>query len=70
MLWMFQRAILQDRKENQEELVIKDLKVKEIIAFIPFVVLIFVMGFYPDIFTKIYEPTVIEYLNNIIGVAK
>ena len=68
MLWMFQRAILQDRDESLCELKMKDLKIKEILALTPWIVLIFVMGFFPDIFTNIYEPTVSSYLQNILQI--
>ena len=72
MLWMFQRAILQDRPEGSAELVMRDLKIKEIIGLAPWVVLVFLMGFYPDIFINKFEPTVTHYLNDIlnIGAAK
>ena len=72
MLWMFQRAILQDRPEGSAELVMRDLKIKEIIGLAPWVVLVFLMGFYPDIFIDKFEPTVTHYLNDIlnIGAAK
>jgi NADH-quinone oxidoreductase subunit M len=72
MLWMFQRAILQDRDESLGELKMKDLKIKEILALAPWIILIFVMGFFPDIFTNIYEPTVNSYLQDIfqIGATK
>ena len=72
MLWMFQRAILQDRPEGSKELTMRDLKIKEIIGLIPWVILIFYMGVYPEIFISKFEPTVTHYLNDIlhIGVAK
>ncbi|QKF74076.1 NADH:quinone oxidoreductase I, membrane subunit M [Aliarcobacter faecis] len=68
MLWMFQRAILQDRPEGSIELNIRDLKIKEILALTPWVVLIFIMGIFPDIFTNIYEPTVSSYLQDILQI--
>ena len=68
MLWMFQRAILQDRDESLGELKMKDLKIKEILALTTWIVLIFVMGFFPDIFTNIYEPTVSSYLQNFLQI--
>lgn len=68
MLWMFQRAILQDRREGSSELNIRDLKIKEILALTPWVVLIFIMGIFPDIFTNIYEPTVSSYLQDILQI--
>ena len=72
MLWMFQRAILQDRPEGAPELTMRDLKIKEIIGLAPWVILVFVMGFYPEIFMDKFEPTVTHYLQDIlqIGAAK
>lgn len=72
MLWMFQRAILQDREEGMPELSMRDLKIKEIIGLTPWIILVFLMGFYPDIFIDKFEPTVTHYLNDIlhIGVTK
>jgi len=70
MLWMFQRAILQDREG--EALKFRDLKIKEIVGLAPWVILVFLMGIYPDIFIDKFEPTVTHYLNDIlhIGAAK
>ncbi|WP_265937078.1 proton-conducting transporter membrane subunit [Aliarcobacter butzleri] len=72
MLWMFQRAILQDRPQGAPELTMRDLKIKEIIGLAPWVILVFVMGFYPEIFMDKFEPTVTHYLQDIlqIGAAK
>jgi len=66
MLWMFQRAILQERKGGA--LPMKDLKLKEIIALTPWVILIFVMGIYPDPFIDKFEPTVTYYINNFLQI--
>ena len=68
MLWMFQRAILQDRPEGAAELTMRDLKVKEIIGLIPWVILVFLMGLYPEIFINKFEPTVTHYLNDILHI--
>ncbi|XPV83182.1 MAG: complex I subunit 4 family protein [Halarcobacter sp.] len=70
MLWMFQRAILQDREG--EAFKFRDLKIKEIVGLAPWVILVFLMGIYPDIFIDKFEPTVTHYLNDIlhIGAAK
>ncbi|OCL83216.1 NADH-quinone oxidoreductase subunit M [Arcobacter porcinus] len=68
MLWMFQRAILQDRPEGAVELKMRDLKIKEIVGLIPWVVLVFVMGFYPEIFIDKFEPTVTHYLEDILQI--
>lgn len=71
MLWMFQRAILVKR-ESGEELKFRDLNLREIFGLVPWVIIVFLMGIYPDIFLNKFEPTVIYYLNDIlqIGVAK
>lgn len=66
MLWMFQRAILQKREAG--ELVMRDLKVKEIIGLVPWILLVFLMGLYPDIFIDKFEPTVTHYLNDILKI--
>ena len=68
MLWMFQRAILQNRPEGSVELKMRDLKIKEIIGLAPWVVLVFLMGFYPEIFMNKFEPTVTYYLNDILQI--
>jgi len=68
MLWMFQKAILQDRPEGAPVLVMRDLKIKEIIAFVPWVILVFLMGIYPDVFIDKFEPTVTHYLTDILHI--
>ncbi len=68
MLWMFQRAILQDRPEGSATLVMRDLKIKEIIGLAPWVFLVFLMGIYPEIFMNKFEPTVTHYLNDILQI--
>ena len=72
MLWMFQRAILQDRPKSAKKLEMRDLHIKEIIGLTPWVILVFLMGIYPDIFIDKFEPTVTHYLNDLlqIGAAK
>ncbi len=67
MLWMFQRAILVKR-EAGEDLKFRDLKIKEIIGLTPWIILIFLMGVYPDIFINKFEPTVTHYLNDILQI--
>ncbi|XPV69163.1 MAG: complex I subunit 4 family protein [Halarcobacter sp.] len=66
MLWMFQRAILQNREGS--DLKFRDLKIKEIIGLAPWVFLVFLMGIYPDIFIDKFEPTVTHYLNDILHI--
>ncbi len=67
MLWMFQRAILQKR-EDGTELQMRDLKIKEIVGLAPWVILVFLMGIYPDVFIDKFEPTVTHYLNDILKI--
>jgi NADH-quinone oxidoreductase subunit M len=66
MLWMFQRAILVKREAG--ELAMRDLRIKEIIGLAPWVVLVFLMGIYPDIFIDKFEPTVTHYLSDILKI--
>ncbi len=68
MLWMFQRAILQDRPEGSAELNMRDLKIKEIVGLVPWVVLVFIMGCYPEVFIDKFEPTVTHYLQDILQI--
>jgi NADH-quinone oxidoreductase subunit M len=70
MLWMFQRAILQ--KREGPALKMRDLHIKEIIGLAPWVILVFLMGVYPDPFIDKFEPSVIHYLTDILklGAAK
>jgi len=70
MLWMFQRAILQERVGDA--LPMRDLRIKEIVGLAPWVILIFLMGIYPDPFIDKFEPTVTHYINNFLqtGVIK
>jgi len=65
---MFQRAILQNRPEGSIELKMRDLKIKEIVGLAPWVILVFLMGFYPEIFMNKFEPTVTYYLNDILQI--
>lgn len=70
MLWMFQRAILQ--KKEGPALKMRDLKIKEIIGLAPWVILVFLMGVYPEPFIDKFEPSVTHYLTDILhlGAAK
>ena len=68
MLWMFQRAILQDRVG--EPLKMSDLKIKEILGFAPWIVLVFLMGIAPDLFIDKFEPTVTYFLDDILKIGE
>ncbi|RXJ65713.1 NADH-quinone oxidoreductase subunit M [Halarcobacter ebronensis] len=67
MLWMFQRAILVKRTSG-EDLKFRDLKIKEILGLTPWIILVFLMGIYPEIFIDKFEPTVTHYLNDILQI--
>ena len=66
MLWMFQRAILQERVG--EVLKMRDLRLKEIFGLAPWVIIIFLMGIYPDPFIDKFEPAVVHYINDILKI--
>tara|TARA_R110002050_G_scaffold204175_1_gene339379 strand:+ start:4745 stop:6226 length:1482 start_codon:yes stop_codon:yes gene_type:complete len=66
MLWMFQRAILQDRVGEPRKM--RDLKIKEIIGLAPWIILVFLMGVYPEPFIDKFEPTVTHFLNDILKI--
>jgi NADH-quinone oxidoreductase subunit M len=46
----------------------RDLKIKEIIGLTPWIILVFLMGIYPDIFIDKFEPTVTHYINDILKI--
>ncbi len=54
MLWMFQRVFFEKSKE--QSLPFKDLTSAEVVGFLPVIVLIIVMGIYPQPFLKKIEP--------------
>jgi NADH-quinone oxidoreductase subunit M len=54
MLWMFQRVFFE--KTNERTLEFKDLKVSEVLTFIPIILLIIGMGIFPQAFIKKIEP--------------
>lgn len=61
LLWMFQRVMLGplDKPENAS---LKDVSLREILVFLPLVVMMFVMGLYPQPFLNRIGPTVDAYL--------
>jgi len=72
MLWMFQRAILQDRAPGKPGIKMRDLRVPEILGLSLWVIIIVYMGLYPDSFIDKFEPSVIAYVDHIrhVGVLK
>ncbi len=66
MFWMFQRAILQDTKNDTSKMI--DLTYYEVIGLIPLAAIIIIMGIYPELFTAKIEPTIFYYLHSILKV--
>jgi len=57
MLWMFQRVMFGEL-DNPKNQVLEDLNVREIAIMVPLIVLIFVMGVYPNPFIEKMTPAV------------
>jgi len=64
MLWMFQRVMFGPIR-NPENENLSDLSLREISILVPFVVLIFYMGFFPSKFLDLTEPSVAKFLDRI-----
>jgi len=67
MLWMFQRAIVQN-KSSGGVVKMRDITGRHIWGLVPLIVLIFAMGIYPDFFLAKLEPTMSHYLVDILGI--
>jgi NADH-quinone oxidoreductase subunit M len=57
MLWAYQRVMF-GPLENSENKALRDLSLREIMVFLPIVLMFFVMGVYPKPFLSRMEPTV------------
>jgi NADH-quinone oxidoreductase subunit M len=57
MLWMFQRVMFGEL-DNPKNQVLEDLNLREIAIMVPLIVLIFVMGVYPNPFIEKMTPSV------------
>jgi len=57
MLWAYQRVMF-GPLENSENKFLRDLSLREVMVFLPIVVMFFVMGVYPKPFLSRMEPTV------------
>lgn len=69
MLWMFQRAILQDKEDNSNSVFIKniaDLYPRQIFGLLPLVTLVIIMGIFPGVFIDKFEPTITYFLKDIL----
>jgi NADH-quinone oxidoreductase subunit M len=67
MLWMFQRVMFGPIK-NEENKKLKDLNVREMFVLAPLLVMIFVMGIFPNIFLSKMEPSIDRFLSRSMGV--
>jgi NADH-quinone oxidoreductase subunit M len=64
LLWMYQRVMF-GPLENPANRVLKDLSVREILVFVPILVMLVVMGVYPRPILTRMEPTVNAYLARV-----
>jgi NADH-quinone oxidoreductase subunit M len=60
MLWMFQRVFFENTNERTEKF--KDLSLAETLTFLPVIVLIILMGIYPQPFIKKIEPAAQQHI--------
>jgi NADH-quinone oxidoreductase subunit M len=61
LMWMYQRVMF-GPLENPKNRELRDLSAREILVFVPILVMLFVMGLYPRPFLSRMEPTVNAYL--------
>jgi NADH-quinone oxidoreductase subunit M len=61
LLWMYERVML-GPLENPKNKELRDLSLREVVVFVPLLVMMFVMGLYPQPFLSRMEPTVEAYL--------
>jgi NADH-quinone oxidoreductase subunit M len=64
LLWMFQRVMF-GPLENPKNQVLRDLSPREVLVFIPILVMMFVMGLYPRPILSRMEPSVHAYLTTV-----
>ena len=64
MLWMYQRVMF-GPLTNPANRNLPDLSKREVLVFVPILVMLFVMGLYPKPFLSRMEPSVLAYLNRM-----
>jgi NADH-quinone oxidoreductase subunit M len=64
LLWMFQR-VMQGPITNEKILSFKDLSLREIVVFVPIVILMFWMGLYPGTFLRKMDTSVQHLINQV-----
>jgi NADH-quinone oxidoreductase subunit M len=67
MLWMFQRVMF-EKVTNPKNEHLKDLSLREIAYFTPFIALIFILGVFPTPILEKMEPTVERIVQQVTGV--
>jgi NADH-quinone oxidoreductase subunit M len=67
MLWMFQRVFFGEIT-NEKNQTLKDLNAREILVFIPLIVMIFWMGVYSKPFVQRMEPSVTQFVEQMTTV--
>ena len=60
MLWLYQRVFFQKPKENLKNL--PGLKINEIVALLPMLFFVFLIGFYPKVLLNILDPPISSIL--------
>jgi len=64
MLWMYQRVFFGQIKDSANK-ALKDLSPREILVFVPIVIMIVLMGVYPKPFLSRMEPSVNKFISTI-----
>jgi NADH-quinone oxidoreductase subunit M len=64
MLWMFQRVMFGEL-DNPKNQTLKDLNAREIAIMIPLLVLVFVMGVYPNPFIEKMDPAIKKLVSQV-----
>ncbi len=68
MLWMFQRVFFE--KSNERTVDFKDLSLTECLTFLPVILLIIIMGVYPQPFLKKIQPAAKHQIASIVPVVQ
>ncbi len=67
MLWMFQRVFFGE-VTNEKNASLKDLTPREVLVFVPILVMIFWMGIYSTPFTERMEPAITKFVDQMTSV--
>lgn len=68
MLWMFQRVFFE--KTNERTAAFPDLKVTEVLTFLPVILLIIAMGIFPQTFIKKIEPAAQQQIAKVFSMTQ